>query len=91
MGVQGITYLVSKLLHCYRLLFRPVFFNHLHNIIDFLSYPVSTIEHSMVGPGEKLFKIKVLRWLENAILIKFLANIVQIIPLTIRFSTIVQE
>ena len=52
--------------------------------IDILLYPVSTIEHSMVGPGEKISKIKVLSWLDNAILIKILANIVQIIPLTIR-------
>ena len=55
------------------------------NIIDILLYPVSTIDHSMVGPGEKISKIKVLSWLENAILIKILANTVQIIPLTIRF------
>ena len=55
------------------------------NIIDILLCPVSIIEHSMVGPGEKISKIKVLSWLENAILIKVLANIVQIIPLTIRF------
>ena len=45
--------------------------------------PVSTIEHSLVGPGEKHSKIKVLSWLENAILIKVLANIVQIIDYTL--------
>ena len=55
------------------------------NIIDILLYPVSTIELSMVGPGEKISNIKVLSWLENAILIKILANIVQIIPLIIQF------
>ena len=54
-------------------------------IIDILLYPVSAIEYSMVGPREKSPKIKVLSWLENAILIKFLANIVQIIPLTTSF------
>ena len=61
------------------------YLSKIFNIIDILLYPVSTIEHSVVGPGEKISKIKVLSWLENAILIKILANIVQIIPLTTRF------
>ena len=62
------------------------YLSKIFNIIDILLYPVSTIEHSMmVGPGEKISSIKVLNWLENAILIKILAYIVQIIPLTIRF------
>ena len=61
------------------------YLSKIFNIIDILLYPVSTIEHSMVGSGEKISSIKVLNWLENAILIKILAYIVQIIPLTIRF------
>ena len=60
------------------------YLSKIFNIIDILLYPVSTIEYSMVGPGEKISKIKVLSWLENATLIKVLANIVKIIPLTIR-------
>ena len=98
LGVQGRIYLVSTLLHCYRSLFSPMFFGHLHmlqkggqaylskifNIIDILLYPVSTIKHSMVGHGETIFKIKALRRPKNASLITVLANIVQIIPLTIR-------
>ena len=61
------------------------YLSKIFNIIGILLYPVSTIEHSIVGPGEKIFKIKVLRRLENAMLIKVFANILQLIPLTIRF------
>ena len=92
-------YLVSKFFNCYRLLLIQMFFGHLHmlwkggqaylsnifNILHILLNPMSTIEHSVVGPGEKISTTKVLSWLENAILIKVLANIVQIIPLTKRF------
>ena len=61
------------------------YLSKIFNIVDILLYTVSTIEHSMVGPGEKISSIKVLSWLENASLIKILAYIVQKIPLTIRF------
>ena len=52
------------------------------NKIDILLYPVSTVELSMAKPGEN-FKMKVLRWLENAILIKVLANTIQKFPITV--------
>ena len=61
------------------------YLSNIFNIIDILLYPVPTKEYSMVEPGEKISKIKLLSWLENAILIKFLANIVQIISLTVSF------
>ena len=51
------------------------YLSKIFNLIDILFYQVSTIEHSMVGPGEKISKMKVLSWLENAILIKVLANV----------------
>ena len=61
------------------------YLSKIFNIIDILLYPVSSIEHFMVGPGEKISKLTVLRGWKFAILIKVLANIVQIIPLTVRF------
>ena len=70
---------------CYGKKGKQAYLSKILTMIDILLYPVSTIEHSMVGPGEKISKIKVLSWLENVILIKVLANIVQIIALTIRF------
>ena len=44
------------------------------NVIYILSYPESIIGPTMVGLGETIFKIKVLRWLENAVLILVFAN-----------------
>ena len=38
------------------------------NVLDILSYPLSTVGPIMIVPGEKIFKIKALRWLGNAIL-----------------------
>ena len=68
------------------------YLSKIFNIIGNLLYPVSTIEHSTVGPGEKISKINVLSWLENAILIKILSYIVQINSFDYTFfSTIVQE
>ena len=43
-------------------------------MVDILSYPESTIGPTMVGHGEKNFKIKVLRRLENANLKSGFAN-----------------
>ena len=54
------------------------YLSKIFNIIVILLYPVSTIEHFIVGPRENISKIKVHSWLET-ILIKVLANIVQII------------
>ena len=44
------------------------------NMLDILSYPVSMIGPTMVGLGEKVFKIKVLRRLENVVLNLVFAN-----------------
>ena len=38
------------------------------NVLELLSYPVSTIGSTIVEPVENIFKIKALKWLENAVL-----------------------
>ena len=45
-------------------------------MIEILSYQVSTIWPTMVGPGEKIFDMKIFRRLEEAVLRLVLANAV---------------
>ena len=46
------------------------------NVLNILSYPVSIMGPTMVGPGEKFSKIKVPKWLKNAIMRLIFANII---------------
>ena len=45
-------------------------------MIEILSYQVSTIWPTMVGPGEKILDMKIFRRLEKAVLRLVLANTV---------------
>ena len=46
------------------------------NVSDILSYPEPSIETTMDGPGERIFKRKAVRWLESVILKLDIANTV---------------
>ena len=51
----------------------------IESALDILSYPESTIRPTMVGFGDKIFKMNVLIWLENDTLTLTFANTVNTI------------
>ena len=57
------------------IVFYPEF---IESVIDIRFHPASTKGPTMVELEEKIFKIKVLRWCENAILTLTFANTVNI-------------
>ena len=63
--------------HFIREPFYYSFNQNIESVFDIISCPESTTGPTMVGLEDEIFKTKVVRWLENAILILNFANTVE--------------